>query len=152
LRHRLSLTPWIRTRYGIDRVHTILLSGSKWRALVAGEMAAPQLKAFKDELALAQLSHPEALIVVGGGGGEGGEGGEASRRQRPQARWELETIVRHLRGLGLPMEFIAVWVSEHWGQDDCLIESEELQVPPYPAGRRHSSDAEEELYAGLTSD
>ena len=146
-RNRLSLIPWLRTRYGIDQVQTISLSCPEWDALVTDDMAAPQLKRFKDRLALAQLCHPEALIVVGGGGDA-----EPACQQRPQSRWELERVVRHLRALRLPVELIGVCVNEHWGQDNCLIESEELQLAEHRDLRQRRSDADEELYAGLTSD
>ena len=140
---RLSLIPWLRTRYGIDQVQTVSLGWSEWNALVAGEMDSPHLKRLKDRLALAQLSRPDAIVVVGGAVSQ------PSSDERPQARPEVERVVDNVRSLGLPIEVIGVWVNEHWTSDDCLIESEEL---PLRTGQTSGSEGDEELYAGLTSD
>jgi hypothetical protein len=138
---RLSPVPWLRTRYGIEQVQTISLGWPVWDALVAGELDSPHLKRLKDRLALAQLSRPEAIVVVGGAVPQ------PSSDERPQARLEVERVVSNIRSLGLPIEVIGVWVNEHWTSDDCLIESEEL-----PLGTGHGGVSDEELYAGLTSD
>jgi ribosome-associated translation inhibitor RaiA len=138
---RLSLTPWLRTRYGIEQVQTISLGWREWDALVAGALDLPHLKRLKDRLALAQLSRPEAIVVVGGAVPQ------PSCDERPQARSEVERVMSNVRSLGLPVEVIGVWVNEHWTSEDCLIESEEL-----PLRTGFGSNSDEELYAGLTSD
>ncbi len=148
-RPRLSLIPWLRTRYGIEQVQTVSLAWPEWDALVAGDIDSSHLKRFKERLALAQLCRPEAVVVVGGAVPQ------PSRDERPQARREVERVVGQIRALGLPLEVIGVWVNEHWGADDCLIESEELLLPPRPRTNAHPEyerDRDEELYAGLTSD
>jgi hypothetical protein len=144
-RPRLSLIPWLRTRYGIEQVHTVSLAWPEWDALVAGDIDSPHLKRFKDRLALAQLCRPEAVVVVGGAVPQ------PSRDERPQARREVERVVSQIRAWGMPLEVIGVWVNEHWGADDCLIESEELPLPARTDGPRES-ESDEEQYAGLTSD
>ena len=149
VRPRLSLVPWLRARYGIEQVQTISLSWREWDALVAGDVHAPHLRRFKDRLALAQLCHPEAIIVAGGAAQR--PACDDAHDERPQARHEVEDVVCHIRGLGLPVDVIGVWVNEHWTADDCLIESEELPLSsPARAGRENESD--HDLYAGLTSD
>jgi hypothetical protein len=138
---RLSLIPWLRTRHGIDQAQTVSLGSSEWDALVAGELKSPHLKLLKDRLALAQLSRPGAIVVVGGAVPQ------PSCDERPQVRPEVERVVDSVRSFGLPIEVIGVWVNEHWTSEDCLIESEEL-----PRLTGHRSDSDEALYAGLTSD
>jgi ribosome-associated translation inhibitor RaiA len=123
LQPRLSLIPWLRTRYGIDQVQTELLDWPEWNALVAGDMDSPHLKGIKERLALAQLYRPEAIVVVGGTVRHG------SRDERPQARLEVERVVSSIQSLGLPSEVIGVWANELWTPDECLIESEELPLP-----------------------
>jgi hypothetical protein len=144
-RPRLSLIPWLRTRYGIAQVHTVSLAWPEWDALVAGDIDSPHLRRFKDRLALAQLCRPEAVVVVGGAVPQ------PSRDERPQARREVERVVSQIRAWGLPLEVIGVWVNEHWGADDCLIESEELPRLQRTDDRQ-GCDSDQELYAGLTSD
>ena len=140
-RPRLSLIPWLRTRYGIEQVQTVSLGWSEWDALMAGELDSPHLKRLKDRLALAQLCRPDAIVVVGGAVPQ------PSWNERPQARSEVERVVEQRPVVGLPIEVIGVWVNEHWTSDDCLIESEEL---PLPTGQGRASD--EELYAALAID
>jgi hypothetical protein len=142
-RPRLSLIPWLRTRYGIEQVHTLSLAWPEWEALLAGEMESLQLERFKDRLALAQLCRPEALIVVGGAEPQ------PWCDERPQGRTEVERVVNNLRALDLPTEVIGVCANEHWTSDECLIESEKL---PAAANRGGQDEQDEELYAGLTSD
>ena len=142
---RLSLTPWLRARYGIEQVQNLTLSWVEWDALVTGDLASPHLTRFKERLALAQPGQPEAIVVVGGAVPQ------SSRDERPQARREIERVVDHVRSWNLPIEVIGVWVNEHWTSDDCLIESEELSLPRSNQ-RDRERDSEEELYAGLTSE
>jgi hypothetical protein len=144
-RPRLSLIPWLRTRYGIEQVHTVSLTWPEWDALVAGDIDSRHLKRFKDRLALAQLCRPDTVVVVGGAVPQ------PSRDEPPQARREVERVVRQILAWGMPLEVIGVWVNEHWGADDCLIESEELPLPARIDGARES-ESDEEQYAGLTSD
>jgi ribosome-associated translation inhibitor RaiA len=138
---RLSLIPWLRTRHGIDHVQTVSLGSSEWDALVAGELKSPRLERLKDRLALAQLSRPHAIVVVGGAVPQ------LSCDERPQVRPDVERVVNNIRSFGLPIEVIGVWVNEHWTSEDCLIESEEL-----PRLARNGSGSDEELYAGLRND
>jgi hypothetical protein len=147
-RPRLSLIPWLRARYGFQQLQTVALSWREWDALVAGDMNSPQLARFKDRLALAQLTRPEAVIVVGGASPQ------ASCDERPQARQEIQRVVSHIRSFGLPIEVIGVWLNEHWSDEDCLLESEELPLSATPEDRNNGfgDDSDEELYAGLTSD
>jgi ribosome-associated translation inhibitor RaiA len=142
-RPRLSLVPWLRTCYGVEQAQTISLDWREWDALVAGDLDSSHLTRLGDRLALAQLSRPDVIVVVGGAVPH------PSYDERPQARVEVEQVVENVRSLGLPIEVIGVWVNEHWSSDDCLIESEEL---PLRTGRPSGSEREEELYAGLTSD
>jgi hypothetical protein len=142
-RPRLSLIPWFRTRYGIEEVQTLSLTWPEWDALVAGETGSPHLKRFTDCLALAQLTRPEAIVVVGSAVPR------PSVDEQPRARREVERVATTIQALGLPTEVIRVWVNECWRAEDCLIESEEL---PLSAERTSSVDSDEELYAGLTSD
>jgi hypothetical protein len=137
-RPRLSLTPWLRTRYGLEQLQTVLLDWPEWDALVAGELDSPHLRRIKDRLALAQLCCPQAIVVVGGAVRQ------ASYDERPQARSEVKRIVVNVQSFGLPIDVIGVWVNERWMSEECLIESEELSLATEPAN-------EKELYAGLTS-
>jgi hypothetical protein len=137
-RPRLSLTPWLRTRYGIEQIQTVSLGWPEWDALVAGEMDSSHLRRIKDRLALAQLSRPEAIIVVGGAVPQ------ASYDERPQARSEVERIVGNIQSLGLPLEVIGVWVNERRTSGEWLIESEELPLAA-------ESGSDQALYAGLRS-
>ena len=132
-----------RTRHGIDQVQTVSLGSLEWDALVAGELESPHLKRLKDRLALAQLSRPDAIVVVGGAVSQ------PSSDVRTKARVEVERVVNNVRSLRLPIEVIGFWINEHWTSDDCLIESEEL---PLRTGQTSGSEGDEELYAGLTSD
>jgi hypothetical protein len=145
LKPRLSLIPWLRARYGIERVQTLCLARPEWDALAAGEARSLYLERLKDHLALAQLGRPEAIVVVGGAAPR------ASSCARSHGRREVERALSHLRSWDLPAEVIGAWVTEHWDAEQCLIESEELPLRPDETAV-FQADEGEEMYVGLTSD
>src|SRR3954469_424843 len=120
---QLSLSPWLKRRYGFEQVQTISLARPEWNALVAGDVDLPQLQRLKDRLPLAQLGQPEAILALAGAS-------QSSSDERPHARPDVEQAVMTLRSFGLPIKVIGVWVNEHWDTEECLIESEELPVEP----------------------
>jgi hypothetical protein len=116
---QLSLSPWLKRRYGFEQLQTISLARSEWSALVTGDVESPQLQRLRDRLALAQLGRPEAIIALAAAS-------QPSSDEGPDARTDVEQAAATLRSLGLPIAVIGVWVNEHWDTEECLIESEEL--------------------------
>jgi hypothetical protein len=118
----MGLGPWLRTRYGIEQVQTISVTGVEWDGLAAEREKTHAAERLKDRLSLALLGQPELFVVAGHSAFE--------RRWHswPRSRRDIERIAQRIKSWDLPTEVVGVWMNERWDVDECVVESEELQT------------------------
>jgi hypothetical protein len=121
-RPRLGLGPWLRTRYGIEQLQMISVSGVEWVGLASDSEGAYPVDRLRHRLALSLLGRPELIVVAGH------PPLDDVWQAWPRSRWDVERIVERIRSWDLPVEVIGMWVNERWDADECLVESEAVET------------------------